>query len=158
MVATVKDVEVNHPTTDPHNSRFSHLPALDIGTLIVGAKYGGEFEERQKALLKEVEDVKGKSYYSLMKHLVLGAGRTKGSMDAANLFKPMLVVAAQLSSRYIIILFKARFQPDKVIDLVDEACANVRVHLDSQPGEIDNLERKRMQLEVKLGERERQRK
>lgn len=146
-------------------------------------------------------------------HLVLGAGRTEGSMDAANLFKPMLargqlrcigattleeyrkyvekdaaferrfqqvfvaepsvtdtvsilrglkekyeghhgvriqdralVVAAQLSSRYIM----GRHLPDKAIDLVDEACANVRVQLDSQPEEIDNLERKRIQLEVEL--------
>ncbi|RZR87906.1 hypothetical protein BHM03_00015379 [Ensete ventricosum] len=180
----------------PSNLLDVRLVALDMGALIAGAKYRGEFEERLKAVLKEVEDADG-----------------KGSMDAANLLKPMLargqlrcigattleeyrkyvkkdaaferrfqqvyvaepsiadtisilrglkekyeehhgvriqdralVVAAQLSSRYI----TGRHLPDKAIDLVDEACANVRVQLDSQPEEIDNLERKRIQLEVEL--------
>ncbi|XP_024971060.1 chaperone protein ClpB1 [Cynara cardunculus var. scolymus] len=198
----------------PSNLAEVRVIALDMGALIAGAKYRGEFEERLKAVLKEVEDAQGKVILFIDEiHLVLGAGRTEGSMDAANLFKPMLargqlrcigattleeyrkyvekdaaferrfqqvlvaepsvpdtvsilrglkeryeghhgvrildralVVAAQLSSRYI----TARFLPDKAIDLVDEACANVRVQLDSQPEEIDNLERKRMQLEVEL--------
>ncbi|PRQ16313.1 putative ClpA/B family, P-loop containing nucleoside triphosphate hydrolase [Rosa chinensis] len=196
----------------PSNLADVRLIALDMGALVAGAKYRGEFEERLKAVLKEVEEAEGKVNLFIDEiHLVLGAGRTEGSMDAANLFKPMLargtlrcigattleeyrkyvekdaaferrflqvhvaepsvpdtasilrglkekyegyhkvrildtafVVAAQLSNQYI----TGRHLPDKAIDLVDEACANVRVQLDSQPEEIDNLERKRMQLEV----------
>ncbi|KAF6985652.1 hypothetical protein CFC21_003485 [Triticum aestivum] len=198
----------------PSNLLDVRLVALDMGALVAGAKYRGEFEERLKAVLKEVEEADGKVILFIDEiHLVLGAGRTEGSMDAANLFKPMLargqlrcigattleeyrkyvekdaaferrfqqvyvaepsvadtisilrglkekyeghhgvriqdraiVVAAQLSARYIM----GRHLPDKAIDLVDEACANVRVQLDSQPEEIDNLERKRIQLEVEL--------
>ncbi|WJX81178.1 Chaperone protein ClpB1 [Trifolium repens] len=198
----------------PSNLADVSLIALDMGALVAGTKYRGEFEERLKAVLKEVENADGKVIIFIDEiHLVLGAGRCSGSMDAANLFKPMLargqlrcigattldeyrkyvekdaaferrfqqvyvsepsvpdaisilrglkekyeghhgvriqdraiVVAAQLSSRYI----TGRRLPDKAIDLVDEACANVRVQLDSQPEEIDNLERKRMQLEVEL--------
>ncbi|XP_050121724.1 chaperone protein ClpB1-like [Malus sylvestris] len=193
----------------PSNLADVRLIALDMG-----AKYRGEFEERLKAVVKEVEEAEGKVILFIDEiHLVLGAGRTEGSMDAGNLFKPTLargqlryigattleeyrkyvekdaaferrfqqvyvaepsgpdtisilrglkeryedhhcvrildrtlVVAAQLSSRYI----TGRHLPDKAVDLVDEACANVRVQLDSQPEEIDNLERKRMQLEVEL--------
>ncbi|MCO5605687.1 hypothetical protein L7F22_059871 [Adiantum nelumboides] len=198
----------------PSNLLDVRVIALDMGALIAGAKYRGEFEERLKAVLKEVEEAQGKVILFIDEiHLVLGAGRTEGSMDAANLFKPMLargqlrcigattleeyrkyvekdaaferrfqqvyvaepsvadtisilrglkekyeghhgvritdralVVAAQLSNRYI----SGRHLPDKAIDLVDEACANVRVQLDSQPEEIDTLERKRIQLEVEL--------
>ncbi|XP_050224817.1 chaperone protein ClpB1 [Mercurialis annua] len=198
----------------PNNLSDVRLIALDMGALIAGAKYRGEFEERLKSVLKEVEEAEGKVILFIDEiHLVLGAGRTEGSMDAANLFKPMLargqlrcigattleeyrkyvekdaaferrfqqvyvaepsvtdtinilrglkekyeghhgvrildralVIAAQLSSRYI----TGRHLPDKAIDLVDEACANVRVQLDSQPEEIDNLERKKIQLEVEL--------
>ncbi|KAM7268051.1 hypothetical protein ACFE04_010217 [Oxalis oulophora] len=198
----------------PSNLADVRVISLDMGALIAGAKYRGEFEERLKAVLKEVDEAQGKVILFIDEiHLVLGAGRTEGSMDAANLFKPMLargqlrcigattleeyrkyvekdaaferrfqqvyvaepsvpdtisilrglkeryeghhgvriqdraiVVAAQLSARYI----TGRHLPDKAIDLVDEACANVRVQLDSQPEEIDNLERKRMQLEIEL--------
>ncbi|WVZ20554.1 hypothetical protein V8G54_007876 [Vigna mungo] len=198
----------------PSNLADVRLIALDMGALVAGTKYRGEFEERLKTVLKEVEEAEGKVILFIDEiHLVLGAGKAEGSMDAANLFKPMLargqlrcigattleeyrkyvekdaaferrfqqvyvaepsvvdtvsilrglkekyeghhgvrildralVVAAQLSSRYI----TGRHLPDKAIDLVDEACANVRVQLDSQPEEIDNLERKRMQLEVEL--------
>ncbi|KAB2633588.1 chaperone protein ClpB1 [Pyrus ussuriensis x Pyrus communis] len=187
----------------PSNLADVRLIALDMGALVARAKYRGEFEERLKAILKEVEEAEGKVILFIDEiHLVLGAGRTEGSMDAANLFKPMLargqlrcigattleeyrkyvekdavferrfqqvfvaepsvldtisilrgqkekyeghhgvrildralVVAAQLSSRYI----TGRHLPDKAIDLVDEACANVRV-----------LGRKRMQLEAEL--------
>ncbi|CAI5929116.1 unnamed protein product [Closterium sp. NIES-64] len=198
----------------PSNLQNVRLVALDMGALVAGAKYRGEFEERVKAVLKEVEEGEGRIILFIDEmHLILGAGRTEGAMDAANLFKPMLargqlrcigattleeyrkyiekdaaferrfqqvlvaepsvadtisilrglreryeghhgvriqdralVVAAQLSGRYI----TGRRLPDKAIDLVDEACANVRVTLDSQPEEIDALERKRIQLEVEL--------
>ena len=186
--------------------------ALDMGSLVAGAKYRGEFEERIKAVLKEVADNAGKIILFIDEiHLALGAGQTEGSMDAANLLKPMLargelrcigattldeyrkyverdkaferrfqqvyvlepsiedtisilrgikggyethhgvrikdvalITAAQLSSRYI----TARFQPDKAIDLVDEACASIRTQLNSQPEEIDKLERKKLQLDI----------
>jgi ATP-dependent Clp protease ATP-binding subunit ClpB len=186
--------------------------ALDMGALVAGAKYRGEFEERLKAVLKEVQDSQGGIILFIDEiHLVLGAGKAEGAMDAANLLKPMLargelrcigattlkeyrehvekdpaferrfqqiyvneptveatvsilrglkdryeahhgvriqdaalVTAAQLAHRYI----TARFLPDKAIDLVDEACANQRVQLDSQPEHIDNLERRKLQLEI----------
>jgi ATP-dependent Clp protease ATP-binding subunit ClpB len=184
-----------------------------MGALIAGAKYRGEFEERLKAVLKEVKEAQGGIILFIDEiHLVLGAGRGgDGAMDAANLLKPLLargelrcigattldeyrkyiekdaaferrfqqvlvpepsvedtisilrglkeryethhgvriadsalVVAAQLASRYI----TQRFLPDKAIDLVDEACANTRVQLNSQPEIIDQLERRRLQLEI----------
>ncbi|KAL7753752.1 hypothetical protein RI367_000683 [Sorochytrium milnesiophthora] len=196
----------------PLNLQQSKLFSLDMGALIAGAKYRGEFEERLKAVLKEVKDASGQIILFIDEiHTVLGAGKTEGSMDAANLLKPMLargelrcigattldeyqkhvekdpaferrfqtvlvdepsvidtisilrglkeryeahhgvrildsaiVAAAQLSKRYV----PQRFLPDKAIDLLDEACANVRVQLDSQPEAIDNLERRILQLEV----------
>ena len=188
--------------------------SLDMGALIAGAKYQGEFEERLKAVLKEVQDAAGGIVLFIDEiHMVLGAGKSSssGGMDAANLLKPMLargelrcigattleeyrkyvekdaaferrfqpvyvgepsvldtisilrglkekyelhhgvriadsalVLAAQLAHRYI----QGRFLPDKAIDLVDEACANTRVQLDSQPEEIDRLQRLHLRLEI----------
>jgi len=190
------------------------LWSLDMGSLVAGAKYQGEFEERLKAVLSEVEATNGGTILFIDEiHTVLGAGKSGGAMDAANLLKPMLargqlrcigattlseyrehvekdpaferrfqqvmvnepsvdatisilrglkeryethhgvtiqdaalVAAAKLSHRYI----SGRFLPDKAIDLVDEACANVRVQLDSKPEEIDALERRQLQLQVEL--------
>jgi ATP-dependent Clp protease ATP-binding subunit ClpB len=186
--------------------------SLDMGALVAGAKYQGEFEERLKAVLQEVEDAEGRIILFIDElHIVLGAGKSSGAMDAANLLKPMLArgtlkcigattldeyrkyiekdpaferrfqsvyvaepsvddtttilrglkekfevhhgvrirdsalqAAAQLSDRYI----THRFLPDKAVDCIDEACASVRVQLDSRPDVIDKLERKRLQLEI----------
>lgn len=188
------------------------LISLDMGALVAGASHRGEFEERLKSVLKEIENSNGGIILFIDEiHLVLGAGRADGAMDAANLLKPMLargelrcigattldeyrkyiekdpaferrfqqvmvkeptvadcvsilrglkdryethfgvrildsalVIAAQLSNRYI----TNRFLPDKAIDLIDEACASIRVQLDSQPEIIDQLERRELQLDV----------
>jgi len=203
---------------DIPESLKAELWSLDMGALIAGAKYRGEFEERLKAVLEEVKTANDPSnrkagviLFIDEIHTVLGAGKTDGAMDAANLLKPMLargelrcvgattlseyrqhvekdpaferrfqqvsigepsvpstvsilrglkdryeahhgvvisdralVAAAQLSDRYI----RGRFNPDKAIDLVDEACARTRVQLDSKPEIIDQLERQRLQLQV----------
>ncbi|KAJ1980945.1 hypothetical protein H4R34_002265 [Dimargaris verticillata] len=197
---------------DVPNNLQCQLFSLDMGALIAGAKYQGEFEERLKAVLNEVKSAEGDVILFIDEiHLVLGAGKTQGAMDAANLLKPMLargelrcigattldeyrkyvekdaaferrfqqvtvgeptvpdtisilrgikekyethhgvkimdsalVAAAQLSKRYI----TTRFLPDKAIDLMDEACANTRVQLDSQPEVIDQLERRILRLQV----------
>lgn len=196
----------------PVNLQGVRLINLDMGALVAGAKFRGEFEERLKAVLAEVKEAKGKVILFIDEiHLVLGAGKAEGAMDAANLLKPMLargelrtigattlaeyrqhiekdaaferrfqqvlvgepsvpdtiqilrglkekyedhhgvhitdralVVAAELSDRYI----SGRFLPDKAIDLMDEACSNVRVQLDSKPEGIDSLERQRVRLQV----------
>ncbi|KAG1661522.1 hypothetical protein FOA52_000032 [Chlamydomonas sp. UWO 241] len=196
----------------PESLRGMRLVSLDLGALIAGAKYRGEFEERLKAVLAEIAASEGKviAFFDEM-HMLLGAGKTDGAMDAANLLKPMLargelhcigattlaeyrqhiekdaaferrfqqvlvgepsvpdtiqilrglkekyeahhgtrisdralVVAAELSDRYI----QGRFLPDKAIDLVDEACSNVRVQLDSKPEAIDAMERHSLRLQV----------
>lgn len=198
----------------PASLQECRVISLDMGALISGAKYRGEFEERLKAVLQEVKDANGKVILFIDEiHLLVGAGKTDGAMDAANLLKPMLargelrcigattldeyrkyiekdsalerrfqqvhvhepnvqtttailrglkdryathhgvdiqdaalVAAATLSDRYI----TTRFLPDKAVDLVDEACANIRVGLSSQPEDLDRLERQRMQLEVEI--------
>ncbi|GAX82249.1 hypothetical protein CEUSTIGMA_g9677.t1 [Chlamydomonas eustigma] len=197
----------------PETLRNTRLVSLDMGALVAGAKYRGEFEERLKAVLEEVKASEGNVILFIDEvHMVLGAGRGgDGAMDAANLLKPMLargelhcigattlaeyrqhmekdaaferrfqqvlvgepsvpdtiqilrglkdkyeshhgvrihdralVVAAELSDRYI----QGRFLPDKAIDLVDEACSNVRVQLDSEPEHIDQMQRHKMRLQV----------
>ncbi|ORX78094.1 AAA ATPase domain-containing protein [Anaeromyces robustus] len=188
------------------------LFSLDMGSLVAGSAYRGDFEKRLKAVLNEVTTSEEPIILFIDEiHLVLGAGKTSGSMDAANLLKPMLargelrcigattlaeyreyvekdaaferrfqqvyvgepsvqdtitilrglkekfeayagvkildsalVQAAYLSNRYI----TNRFLPDKAIDLIDEACAYAKVQLESQPEQIDILERKKFQLEI----------
>ena len=197
---------------DIPSSLKGRIYSLDIGALIAGASHRGEFEERLKAVLNEIKEHKdGVILFIDEIHLVLGAGKAEGAMDAANLLKPMLargelrtigattleeyrkhvekdaaferrfqpvyvsepsvpdcisilrgiqekyethhgvqitdnaiVLAAQLADRYI----STRFLPDKAIDLVDEACANTRVQLDSRPEKIDTLERRERQLMI----------
>ena len=196
----------------PESLKDRKLVALDIGALIAGAKYRGEFEDRLKAVLKEVSEADGQIILFIDEmHTIVGAGAAEGAADAANMLKPALargelrcigattldeyrkhvekdaalerrfqpvqvgepnvqdtisilrglkeryevhhgvriqdtalVAAATLSNRYI----TDRFLPDKAIDLVDEAASRVRVQIDSMPEELDQLERKRLQLEV----------
>ncbi len=196
----------------PSSLKKKQLIELDMGALIAGAKYKGEFEERLKAVLDEVDKSKGNIILFIDEiHNLVGAGKSEGSMDAANLLKPMLargelsaigattyeeyrmyiekdaalerrfqridvkessveesisilrglkerfeshhgvkildeaiVSAAELSDRYI----SGRFLPDKAIDLIDEACASIRVEIESMPQVIDELNRKIRQLEI----------
>ncbi len=196
----------------PESLRDRQLISLDMGALIAGAKYRGEFEERLKSVLKEVADSAGGIVLFIDEiHTVVGAGATQGAMDAGNLLKPMmargelrcigattldeyrkyiekdaalerrfqqvyvdqpsvedaisilrglkeryelhhgvkisddaLVAAATLSSRYI----SDRFLPDKAIDLVDEAAAKLKMEITSKPEELDEIDRKILQLEM----------
>ncbi|MEA1984739.1 MAG: ATP-dependent chaperone ClpB [Euryarchaeota archaeon] len=196
----------------PDSMKNRRIIGLDMGALIAGAKFRGEFEERLKAVLKEVAESDGEIILFIDElHTIVGAGATEGAMDAGNLLKPMLargelhcigattlneyrkyiekdaalerrflpvlikqpdveatisilrglkeryevhhgvrlkdtalVAAAILSDRYI----ADRFLPDKAIDLLDEAAAKVRTAIDSKPAELDEADRKLMQLEI----------
>ena len=196
----------------PEGLNDKRLVALDMGAIIAGAKYRGEFEERLKAVLKEVTDADGRIVLFIDElHTVVGAGASEGSIDASNMLKPLLargelhaigattlneyrkyiekdaalerrfqpvlvaeptvedtisvlrglreryeihhgvkfkdaalVAAAVLSNRYI----SDRFLPDKAIDLIDEAASKLRTEIDSLPVELDEVERRVMQLEI----------
>lgn len=196
----------------PNNLKDKTIWSLDLGALIAGAKYRGEFEDRLKAVLKEIKDSNGKIILFIDEiHLLVGAGATEGAMDAGNLLKPMLargeilcigattlneyqkyiekdgalerrfqkilvqeptvsdtiailrglksrfevfhgvtikdaalISAATLSNRYI----TERFLPDKAIDLIDEACATIKVQMESVPVKLDYLTREIMKLQI----------
>ena len=196
----------------PKSLQDKTIFSLDMGALIAGAKYRGEFEERLKAVLTEVRESEGRIILFIDElHTIVGAGKTEGSMDAGNLLKPLLargelhcigattldeyrqyiekdaalerrfqpvlvneptvedtiailrglkeryevfhgvkisdsaiISAATLSNRYI----TDRFLPDKAIDLVDEACAQIRTEMDSSPAEMDAVSRKIIQMQI----------
>jgi ATP-dependent Clp protease ATP-binding subunit ClpB len=201
-----------HSGDVPEGLKNKTVVALDLGALIAGAKYRGEFEDRLKAVLKEIEEAAGRVVLFIDElHTLVGAGASEGSMDASNMLKPALargelraigattlneyqkyiekdaalerrfqpvyveepsledtiailrglkeryevhhgvritdaaiVAAATLSHRYI----TDRFLPDKAIDLVDEAASGLRIEIDSMPAEIDEIERRIVQLEI----------
>jgi ATP-dependent Clp protease ATP-binding subunit ClpA len=196
----------------PENLKTKQIAALDIAQLVAGTKFRGEFEERLKAVVKEVQDSAGEVILFIDElHLLVGAGSAEGSMDAANILKPALargelrcigattldeyrkhiekdaalerrfqtvivdqpsvedtvsilrglkekyeihhgvrikdaalVAAAELSNRYI----SDRFLPDKAIDLIDEASSRLRLEIDSEPEELDRLNREIRRLEI----------
>ena len=196
----------------PEQLKNKRVVSLDLGAMLAGAKYRGEFEDRLKAVLKEIEQSQGKIILFIDElHTLVGAGAAEGAIDASNMLKPALargelraigattlneyrkyiekdaalerrfqivfvgepnvedtiailrglrekyevhhgvrikdsaiVAAATLSHRYI----SDRFLPDKAIDLIDEAAASLRIQIDSMPTEIDQLERRAIQLEI----------
>ena len=196
----------------PFTLKNKTIYELDMGALVAGAKFRGEFEERLKAVLNKIKESEGKIILFIDEiHLIVGAGKSEGALDAGNMLKPMLargeidcigattlneyrmyiekdralerrfqqvlvkeptvedtisilrglkerfeshhgvritdnaiVSAAVLSNRYL----TERFLPDKAIDLIDEACANIKVEIESMPVELDEVTRKIMQLEI----------
>jgi ATP-dependent Clp protease ATP-binding subunit ClpB len=196
----------------PEGLKDKRIVALDLGALIAGAKYRGEFEDRLKAVLKEIAESEGRVILFIDElHTVVGAGAAEGAMDASNMLKPMLargelhavgattldeyrkyvekdaalerrfqpvyvdeptveetisilrglkeryevhhgvriqdgavIAAAVLSHRYI----ADRFLPDKAIDLIDEAASRLKMEIDSKPAELDEVDRRVMQLEI----------
>src|SRR6266404_3336994 len=144
----------------PEGLKNRRVITLDMGALVAGAKYRGEFEERLKAVLKEVQSSAGDIILFIDElHTVVGAGAAEGAMDASNLLKPMLArgelhcIGATTLDEYRKQIEKdaaleRRFLPDKAIDLVDEAAARLRTEIDSKPEELDEVDRKIMQLEI----------
>ena len=196
----------------PTSLKNKMIYELDMGALVAGAKYRGEFEERLKAVLNKIKNSEGQIILFIDEiHLIVGAGQTEGALDASNMLKPMLargeidcigattlkeyrlyiekdralerrfqqvlvseptvedsisilrglkekfethhgvkitdnaiIAAVSLSNRYI----TSRYLPDKAIDLIDQACASIRVELESTPTELDELNRKIRQLEI----------
>ncbi|HVE67551.1 MAG TPA: AAA family ATPase, partial [Solirubrobacteraceae bacterium] len=205
----------------PESLRDRRVISLDIGAMVAGSKYRGEFEERLKAVLKEIADAAGQVIVFMDElHTIVGAGGAEGAVDAGNMLKPMLargelravgattldeyrkhiekdpalerrfqpvlvdeptvedtiailrglkeryevhhgvriqdsatVAAATLSHRYI----ADRFLPDKAIDLIDESASRLRIEIDSMPTEIDEVERRIMQLDIELAALEKER-
>ena len=159
----------------PESLRNKKLLALDMGALIAGAKYRGEFEERLKAVLNEVTDAAGEVILFIDEmHTLVGAGKADGAMDAANLIKPALARGelhcigattldeyrkyvekdAALARRFQPVATLShryitdRFLPDKAIDLVDEAASRLRMEVDSKPEELDAIDRQILQLQI----------
>ncbi len=196
----------------PQSLKNKRIIALDIGALVAGTKYRGEFEDRLKAILKEIREASGEIILFIDElHTIIGAGAAEGAVDASNMLKPplargelrcvgattlseyqkhiekdaalerrfqqvyvgepsveetisilrglkekyevhhgvkikdsALIAAATLSNRYI----SGRYLPDKAIDLIDEAASRIRIEIDSRPEEIDELERRILQLEI----------
>jgi ATP-dependent Clp protease ATP-binding subunit ClpB len=196
----------------PQSLKNKRLLALDIGAIVAGTKYRGEFEDRLKAILKEIRESGGDIVLFIDElHTIIGAGAAEGAVDASNMLKPALargelrcvgattlneykkyiekdaalerrfqqvyvdepsveetisilrglkekyevhhgvrikdsalVAAATLSNRYI----SSRYLPDKAIDLIDEAASRIRIQIDSLPEEIDELDRRKLQLEI----------
>ena len=140
----------------PESLKDKKVFALDMGSLVAGAKYRGEFEERLKAVLEEIKASEGQILLFIDElHTIVGAGKTEGAMDAGNLLKPMLArgelhcIGATTLNEYRQYIEKdaaleRRFQPV----MVDEACAMIKTELDSLPTELDEVRRKIMQLEI----------
>ena len=154
----------------PENLKDRIVFSLDMGALVAGAKYRGEFEERLKSVLNEVKKSEGKIILFIDElHTIVGAGKTDGAMDAGNLLKPMLArgelhcIGATTLDEYRQYIEKDpalerrfqpvryitdRFLPDKAIDLVDEACAMIKTEMDSMPSEMDDLAHRITQLQI----------
>src|SRR6266700_2090393 len=144
----------------PESLADKQLLALDMGALIAGAKYRGEFEERLKSVLQEIIAAEGGIILFIDEmHTLVGAGKAEGAMDASNLLKPALArgelhcIGATTLDEYKKHVEKdaalaRRFQPDKAIDLIDEAAARLKMQVDSKPEELDSLDREIVRLKI----------